>query len=66
VSKELDFSAELSRRRVRLKALIERHADLAARATLAYGHRPNIVNRMKLIKHLSAFETASAFLEAIT
>lgn len=66
MSNGLDFSAELSTRRVRLRALIECHAEQAARATLVYAQRPSMVNRQRLIKHLSAFETASAFLEAIT
>lgn len=66
MSCELDFSAELATRRRRLRALVEHHAEQAARLTLVYAARPTAANRQRLVSKLSAFETASAFLEAIS
>lgn len=62
----LDFSAYLSLRRSRLRAIVEQHAEQAARLTLVYAARPTPTNRQRLVSKLSAYETASAFLEAIS
>ncbi len=66
MTQPLDNSAYLAKRRAALTKSSQELLERAHRSALAYAQRPSPVTRRLLVLAWSRYETAAAFLEAIS